>query len=72
VARPGSEQSFVIFAGLAQERFSFIVEMKAFVLLARPEFVLQLRHCQLMHTVLLSVNVNFIHPEIVPRKFHSP
>jgi hypothetical protein len=44
VARPGSEQSFVIFAGPAQERFSFIVEMKAFVLLAHPEFVLQLRH----------------------------
>jgi hypothetical protein len=40
MARPGSGQSFVICAGPAQERFSFIGKMKAFVLLARPEFLL--------------------------------
>jgi hypothetical protein len=40
MARPGSGQPFVICAGPAQERFSFIGKMKTFVLLARPEFLL--------------------------------
>jgi hypothetical protein len=44
MARPGSGQSVVIFAGPAQERFRFGGEMKAFMQLARPAFLLQLRH----------------------------